>query len=75
MADDADIASAYIENEVSRAVGKIRQNQHYAPGTMGAKTCVECGEDIPDPRRQLGFKICVTCAEEAERRKSRFADY
>lgn len=72
MADDADIANDYIDNAVSRALGRLRTEPSKISGT---KTCKECGEKIPDARRKLGFQLCVECAEEAERRKSRFADY
>jgi RNA polymerase-binding transcription factor DksA len=72
MVDEADIANDYIDNEVSRALVKIRQN---APAKSGSKTCTECGEDIPEARRMLGFQLCVACATETERRKSMFANY
>ena len=72
MADDADIANDYINNEVSRALAKLRQP---GGGKPGSKICAECGEDIPEARRKLGFKLCVQCAEESERRNSLFANY
>jgi RNA polymerase-binding transcription factor DksA len=72
MADDADIANDYINTQVSRALAKLRQANDAKPGS---KVCAECGEDIPDARRKLGFKLCVQCAEESERRNSLFANY
>ena len=72
MADEADIASSYIDRAVSDALNKMRQNP--AVPKLGAKICMECGENIPDARRKLGFRHCVECAEEAERRKSLFAE-
>ncbi len=72
MADEADIANDYIDSEVTRALGKIRQTHDGKPGT---KICVECREQIPLARRNLGFKLCVMCAEETERRKSLYANY
>lgn len=72
MADEADIANDYIANEVSRALGKIRQE---APAKVGAKNCLECEEAIPVARRKLGFTLCVQCAAESERKKSLFANY
>lgn len=72
MADDADIANDFIDNEVSRALGRIRQD--LKPKT-GSKECGDCGEKIPDARRNLGFSLCIECASESERRKSLFADY
>lgn len=73
MADDIDVANDLIDSEVSRALGKIRQSA--SQNTEGAKFCVECGDGIPEARQKLGFKLCVPCASEAERRKSLFADY
>jgi RNA polymerase-binding transcription factor DksA len=72
MADEADIANDFIDNEVSRALGRIRQS---ATESSGSKVCADCGEDIPVARRKLGFKLCVQCAEDAERRGSLFANY
>ena len=74
MADDADMANDYIDNEVSRALGKLRQQNGPASGAASA-FCKDCEEKIPDERRKLGFQFCVECAEERERRKSLFADY
>jgi RNA polymerase-binding transcription factor DksA len=72
MADEADIANDYIANEVSRALGKLRQD---TAGKPGSKNCMECDETIPTARRKLGFTLCVQCASESERRKSLFANY
>jgi len=72
MADEADVASNYIDRQVSDALEKIRRA---ATMTPGAKICKECGEAIPAARRKLGFQLCVECAEENERRNSQFADY
>lgn len=71
MADDADIANDFMANELLGALKKLRQDAVTKPGP---KTCVECGEDIPQARRKLGFKLCVECAEETERRNSLFAN-
>lgn len=70
MADEADMANDYIDNEVLRAL-RTRQNSSQKPGS---KNCKSCGESIPDARRQMGFQFCIECAEETERRKSLFAD-
>ncbi len=71
MADEADIANDLIANELISALNKMRQDTAVK---MGPKECIECGENIPTARRRLGFKLCVQCAEESERRKSLFAD-
>ena len=70
MADEADLANDLIANEVMSALSKMRQGTAVK---MGPKTCIECGEKIPTERRHLGFKLCVECASESERRKSLFA--
>lgn len=73
MADEIDLATSMIENELSRALSKIRQNA--ATGQEGADNCIECGEKMLPERKKLGFQLCVPCAQEAERRKSLFADH
>ncbi len=71
MADEIDLANDMIDNEVSRALKKLRQQ---ALNVQGAKFCVECDDPIPKARQDLGFKLCKPCAEENERRKSLFAN-
>jgi hypothetical protein len=73
MPDQIDLANDLIDSEVSRALSKMRQ--HSAVPTIGPDSCVECGDDMPKERQKLGFKFCVPCASESERRKSLFADY
>ncbi len=70
MADEADRASELIDTEISSMLQQIRQQ---APVTVGPEECEECGEAIPDPRRKMGFRLCVPCAEASERRKALFA--
>jgi RNA polymerase-binding transcription factor DksA len=71
MADEGDIANYLVEVELSHALDKLRQNAGKL--VMGSKTCNECGDAIPEARRKLGFKLCISCAEEDERRKRLFA--
>ncbi len=73
MADEADIANAYITNAIEAALGSRQQKANQV--SVITKECKECGEEIPLARRQLGFQFCISCAEETERRKSLFADY
>lgn len=72
MADAADIANAYITDAIEAALGQRTQQASLKPG---AQFCKECEDSIPAARRALGFNLCITCAEESERRKSQFADY
>ncbi len=71
MADEADIANDLIANEVLSVLNKMRQDGAIK---LGPKDCMECGESIPMARRRLGFKLCVECAGESERRRALFAD-
>lgn len=73
MADDIDLANDLIDNELSRALNKIRENSALQR-TKGSKFCMECGDDIPQGRTKLGFRLCVPCAEEMERKKELFAE-
>lgn len=71
MADDADFANEQLHSELSRTINRIRKS---TPAGHGARICVDCGENIPEARRELGFHFCVGCAEARERRQSLFAD-
>lgn len=78
MADEADIANAYIANAITNAIeaalGQRQQNNFELKPS--AQFCKECGDEIPEARRKLGnIQLCVACAEETERRKSLFANY
>lgn len=72
MADEIDFANDLIDIEVSHAINRMRQQANQV--SEGSKTCVECGDPIPEARKKLGFKLCVPCAQEAERHKHLFAD-
>lgn len=72
MADEGDIANYLVEVELTRALDKLRQNAGKL--VMGSKTCGECDDAMPEARRKLGFMLCVSCAEEGERRKQMYAN-
>lgn len=72
MADDIDVANGLVEGQIDLALKRIRQNA--SQKVNGTKHCIECGDDMPEARRTLGFNLCVPCAEEKERRQSLFAD-
>jgi len=71
MADEGDIANLLVEAELSRALDKLRQNAGKI--AKGSKTCMACGDNIPEARRKLGFKLCISCASEGERKKQLYA--
>lgn len=72
MPDEVDLANDLIDSEVARALSKLRQNAHAV--AKGSETCLECGDDMPKERQKLGFKFCVPCASETERRRSLYTD-
>ncbi len=71
MADEADIATDYIDRAIALELHKRQQNTVVK---VGAKICKDCGEDMPLARQQFGFQLCKECAEESERRKALFAN-
>ena len=65
--DEIDIANDRIQREIDSIVAARRQIvQHDCPA---AEACDECGEPIPEERRQAvpGTRLCVDCARRAER--------
>ncbi|OGT36060.1 MAG: hypothetical protein A3F11_05460 [Gammaproteobacteria bacterium RIFCSPHIGHO2_12_FULL_37_14] len=70
MADEIDLANDLINNQITYALTKLRQDTILTPGS---EFCHECGDSIPRERQKLGFKYCVPCAQDAERRKLLFA--
>ncbi|HET7313040.1 DksA/TraR family C4-type zinc finger protein [Salinisphaera sp.] len=64
-----------IDDTVNDAVARARRE--LAPGGVGLTHCEECGEPIPERRRELipGVRLCVACqaeADEAERAAAGF---
>lgn len=73
MADEADIANDYNELLISNALGKMMRQDNNVK--VGPKFCADCEDQIPAARRKMGFKLCIRCAEESERRNALFANY
>ena len=71
MADEVDIASKIIDDELRYALNEMRRN--IPSGKRGPECCMECEEPMPEVRRELGLSLCVPCAQEKERRAALFA--
>ena len=71
MADDIDVANDLIARNLSDALNRIRQG---AAEAMGSEFCVECDDKMPLERTKHGFKLCVRCAEDAERKRSMYIE-
>lgn len=54
----------------SRNIEKIR----FLPGEpgYGPEFCTSCDDHMPQPRREWGFTVCVSCQEMDERRTSAY---
>jgi RNA polymerase-binding transcription factor DksA len=68
MADEIDIANDLVMREMEMRIAAARQD-----AKTGHAECEECGEPVPDVRRQLGKSTCIDCATMAERRAKLFA--
>lgn len=53
-----DQANELVEQNISLAIQSMRIDHN----AVSAKSCSECGEDIPQPRR-VAVPGCQTCAE------------
>lgn len=71
MADDIDVANDLIARNLSDALTRARQS---AANTVGSKFCIECDDKMPPERTKHGFRLCVRCAEDAERKKSLYVE-
>ena len=47
---------------------RTREVKKFAPGApgYGPQDCVQCGDDMPEPRRAHGFGRCVPCVQKTE---------
>ncbi len=61
-----DAATEQMQDTLDDAVRRVRNRLPEGPG---AEFCEECGDPIPDGRRQAlpGVRLCVVCQEELDR--------
>ena len=59
-----------IDDSIADAIQRARAQLSSGPGLTH---CAECGEEIPEARRQAvpGVRLCVACQDEADRRPLR----
>ena len=65
MADLADLANLEAELFLKQAIAEAQQPKE---AQEEIRDCVRCGEVIPEARQKLRLKLCIDCAEDAERR-------
>jgi phage/conjugal plasmid C-4 type zinc finger TraR family protein len=65
-----DQIDATIEDAVNRARSKLKAGD-------SRKDCIECGEDIPEPRRKAvpGVQLCIQCQSALDEEEKAFAGY
>lgn len=63
-----------IDASVNDAVKRARNSM---PKGESTKSCIECGEPIPEARRTAipGVRLCVDCQREMESKKTSFSGY
>jgi len=63
-----------IDSTVEDALQRIRNNR---PAGESRRQCEDCGEDIPQARREAvpGVRLCVTCQSEHDREAARNASF
>lgn len=65
MADDIDRANDIAQESLERSLAKTKRFD-----TPSYPECIDCGEDIPYKRQQLGgVKRCIDCQNVQERRR------
>ena len=64
-----------IDASIEDAVKRLRHNQ--ATASMSAEDCDDCGEPIPQGRRDAvpGVRLCVACQSGLDRQRTTFAGY
>ncbi|MCL7940382.1 DksA/TraR family C4-type zinc finger protein [Halomonas sp. ATCH28] len=63
-----------IDSTVEDALARSRRQ---LPGGESAQHCTECGEPIPQARREAirGVRFCITCQAERDKRPSGHSGY
>ncbi len=63
---DDDAVLEQIQDSINDEVKRARRN---VPDGESLLICEECGEEIPEARRQAipGVRLCIACQEEADK--------
>lgn len=69
-----DAVQEQIDATVADAVARARSKRLRGPGLL---RCEECGEPIPEARRQAvpGVRLCIACQAEHDRAEQVFSGY
>lgn len=66
MSDEADIANDYMAADLDARIAAAR-GLSPRPGE-GVPVCEECGSDVQPARVAAGYRVCLDCARDRERR-------
>lgn len=60
-----DAVSEQIESSISDAIAQAKQQLNLNPNGVSAEFCEECGEPIPEARRNAlaGVRYCIKCQQ------------
>ena len=66
--------SGQIQDSINDEIKRARKN---VPCGVSLEYCEECGEEIPEARRQAipGVRLCIRCQEEADREQKAVSLY
>lgn len=72
--EEAEIAQVNNLQRNALAVSELRQQLEKQRSQPSAEFCEECGEDIPEARRQAvpGVQFCIYCQTKMERVKANY---
>lgn len=68
-----DAVNQQIEGTIADAIENVRR--HLNQNTKSADFCIECGESIPEARKQAlpGVQYCLSCQQEIDKQISKTA--
>jgi len=65
--DPADQAQRLIEQMAEEIEERIRRQRLRQEHGTALTHCIECGDELPELRRQMGKGYCVACQTEREK--------
>lgn len=69
----SELADAFTEHSIQAVQARNKPEQVKNPdGTWPHEECVDCGEDIPTPRLELGKVRCIHCQTLKEKKANGF---
>ena len=75
--DEIDVTNRRLEVEQAAIEAQLKAAREAAVSRDAAAECEDCGEEIPQARREAvpGCTRCAQCQERYERRRAAFGDW